>query len=166
MFSAAFGRKKEENRDELKVDFLFYDFETTQSELWKGAKKMHFARKIILFPEDSPIVASATSTSSRNNNNFAIAEKTVQTPGTVSSRLNAEMIDILEYHKFQDDREKSIAYQQNLRRFLNLKSYRQSTLNSDTTQEKTVAVAENIENDKVNNNNRNDNATIDNDNEE
>ena len=129
---------------------------------------MDFARKMILVLEDSPIVASATCTSSWNNkkNNFAIAEKTIQTPGTVSSRLNAEMIDILEYHKFQDDREKSIAYQQNLRRFLNLKSYRQSTLNSDTTQEKTVAVAENIENDKVNNNNRNDNATIDNDNEE
>ena len=66
-------------------------------------------------------------------NNFALAEKTVQTPGTVSSRLDSEMRDILESNKFQDDREKSIAYEQILQHFLNFKSNRKSNLNSEMT---------------------------------
>ena len=79
---------------------------------------MDFARKMLLVPEDLSTVAS-------------VAEKTVQTPGTVQSRLDAEMRDILESNK--DDREKSIAYQQTLQRFLNLASNRQSNLNSEIT---------------------------------
>ena len=61
---------------------------------------MDFARKMLLVPEDSSTVASASSASPENNNNFALAEKNVQTPGTVSSRLDAEMRDILESNKF------------------------------------------------------------------
>ena len=79
---------------------------------------MDFARKMLLVPEDLSTVAS-------------VAEKTVQTPGTVQSRLDAEMRDILESNK--DDREKSIAYQQTLQRFLNLASNRRSNLNSEIT---------------------------------
>lgn len=67
---------------------------------------MIHTKKMILVPYDSSCCTTSP--------------KTVQTPGTVISRLDEEMSNILNSNQFQDDREKWLQYRQTLQRYLNL----------------------------------------------
>ena len=74
---------------------------------------MEHARKMILLPEESVQRLRSMFTSH--------GLKSVQTPGTTTSRLDAEMNDILNSPSNADDREKWSRYNQVLQRYLHFK---------------------------------------------
>ena len=74
---------------------------------------MEHAKKMILVPQTSV---------ERLQNTFARDKiKSVQTPGSVTSRLDAEMNDILNSSTCKDEREKWSLYRQVLQRYLHFK---------------------------------------------
>ena len=80
---------------------------------------MEHARKMILVPAEN----EATVNQQQQQNLLSMdLEKTVQTPGTPISRLDAQMRDILQSDEFPDLNAKSKAYQQALQRFLTAKA--------------------------------------------
>ena len=74
---------------------------------------MEHAKRMILLPQTSV---------ERLQNTFARDEITsVQTPGSVTSRLDSEMNDILNSSTCNDEREKWSLYRQDLQRYLHFK---------------------------------------------
>ena len=74
---------------------------------------MEHAKKMILLPQASV---------ERLQNTFTHDKiKSVQTPGSVTSRLDAEMSDILNSSTCKDEREKWSLYRQVLQRYLHFK---------------------------------------------
>ena len=85
---------------------------------------MEHARKMILVPADKNSEAT-DSNNQQLQQQYLLSrdlEKTVQTPGTPTSRLDAQMLDILKSDEFPDLNAKSNAYQQALQRFLTAKA--------------------------------------------
>ena len=74
---------------------------------------MEHARKMILLPQESVKRLQAT----LGNDKI----KSVQTPGSVTSRLDAEMKEILNTPTYKDEREKWTLYRQVLQRYLHFK---------------------------------------------
>ena len=82
---------------------------------------MNHAAKMILVPADTAIGTSAITAGNIDKSlpcdgDMFKKTKTVQTPGTYESRLDAEMADILQSDK--EEFEKSILYKQIFQRFL------------------------------------------------
>ena len=67
-------------------------------------------RKLVILPQEL-LDQGATATAPNHDN-------TVQTAGNFSSRLDAEMAEILNFNNFENDNEKYTMYQQALQRFL------------------------------------------------
>ena len=74
---------------------------------------MEHAKKIILLPQES--VERLQTTLGKDK------IKSVQTPGSVTSRLDAEMNEILNSPTYKDEREKWSLYRQVLQRYLHFK---------------------------------------------
>ena len=89
---------------------------------------MEHARKMILVPAEN----EATVNQQQQNLLSMDLEKTVQTPGSPISRLDAQMRDILQSDEFPDLNAKSNAYQQALQRFLTAKASSRANQNLET----------------------------------
>lgn len=89
-------------------------------------------RKLVILPQEL-LDQGATATAPNHDN-------TVQTPGNFSSRLDAEMAEILNSNNFENDNEKYTMYQQALQRFLKLNSLKSaSPLYSELTADNDAA---------------------------
>lgn len=82
---------------------------------------MQHARKMILIPEDSVDKLKTTAHGDVHNVISALAKEiqpSAQTPGTVESRLDAQLLEILQSKTPRDDHEKWKLYNDVLRRYL------------------------------------------------